>query len=327
MTGYQEIVSDPSYHGQILVMTYPLIGNQGINMDDFKSTKPHILGLVVKELCDTPSHYKSETTLYDYIKSHQIPFITDIDTRELTKVIRDYGTMRATISEVEISTAMIVKKIQSFNLPKDYVSKVSTNEPYTLNGNGKRVVLIDLGVKQGIINELVKKDFDLTVIPYNSTLNDVIQYSPDKVIVSDGPGNPKDVKETIHLLKELIGRVPIFGICLGHQLLALACGADTRKMKFGHRGSNYPVKDIRTNKTFITSQNHSYTVDEITLIGTELEAIQVALNDKTIEAIIHKKYPIVSVQYYPVGSSGTEEINRLFVEFLNQERRGEHGFM
>lgn len=316
MTGYQEIISNPSNCGQIVTMTYPLIGNYGINRDDFESVTPFIHGLVVKEESTDPSNFRSEESLDQYLKIHDIPGISGIDTRKLTKIIRNKGSMKAILADVEIPSEELVEQLKNTTLPTDHVRKTSTLRPYVVPGRGLRIVMVDFGAKHGILRELTKRDCHVTVVPYDYSAEEIQRLKPDGVLLTNGPGNPKDVPEAIEMIKEITSEVPIFGISLGHQLLALANGADTEKMKFGHRGSSHPVKDLRTNKTFLTSQNHGYSVKRDTLDNTEFELTQIGLNDNTVEGIKHSKYPVFSVQYQPEGSPGSEDANYLFDEFL-----------
>ncbi|ANB59230.1 carbamoyl phosphate synthase small subunit [Anoxybacteroides amylolyticum] len=316
MTGYQEILSDPSYCGQIVTMTYPLIGNYGINRDDFESIEPSIHGLIVKEICDAPSNWRSEMTLDKYFKEKKIPGLAGIDTRKLTRIIRQYGTLKGMICNMDVDVTEAVMYLQKTEFPRDQVKRVSTKSAYPSPGRGHRVVLIDFGMKHGILRELNKRDCDVIVLPYNATAQDVLRLHPDGVMLSNGPGDPKDVPEAIDMIQGVLGRVPLFGICLGHQLFALACGADTEKMKFGHRGSNHPVKHLATGKVAITSQNHGYTVNAESLRNTRLEVTHVALNDGTIEGLRHLDVPAFTVQYHPEASPGPEDANGLFDEFM-----------
>ncbi|MBA2874058.1 carbamoyl phosphate synthase small subunit [Thermaerobacillus caldiproteolyticus] len=316
MTGYQEILSDPSYCGQIVTMTYPLIGNYGINRDDFESIEPHIHGLIVKEVCHAPSNWRNDMTLDDYLKAKNIPGLAGIDTRKLTRIIRQYGTLKGMICDVDMSVQEVVNYLTSTNLPNDQVKRVSTKSAYPSPGRGHRIVLVDFGMKHGILRELNKRNCDVIVLPYNATAEEVLRLNPDGVMLSNGPGDPKDVPEAIQMVQGVLGKVPLFGICLGHQLFALACGADTEKMKFGHRGSNHPVKHLATGKVVITSQNHGYTVKEQSLQHTRLEVTHIALNDGTIEGLRHLDYPAFTVQYHPEASPGPEDANHLFDEFI-----------
>ncbi|WP_243289944.1 carbamoyl phosphate synthase small subunit [Bacillus sp. FJAT-47783] len=317
MTGYQETLSDPSYCGQIVTFTYPLIGNYGINRDDFESINPSIHGMIVKEACVEPSNFRNEMTLDEFLKVKDIPGISGVDTRKLTKIIRQYGTLKGAICSIDEQPNEVVERLKHTELMRDQVAKVSTKTPYPSPGRGHRVVLVDFGMKHGILRELNQRDCDVVVVPHNFTAEDIMLLNPDGVMLSNGPGDPKDVPEAIEMIRQLLGRVPIFGICLGHQLFALASGAETEKMKFGHRGSNHPVKELATNKVSITSQNHSYTVNPDSLTNTDIEVTHVALNDGTVEGLRHKKYPAFTVQYHPEASPGPEDANGLFDQFMN----------
>lgn len=316
MTGYQEILSDPSYCGQIVTLTYPLIGNYGVNRDDFESIKPAISGFIVKEVADYPSNWRSELSLDEFFKLKKIPGIAGIDTRKLTRIIRQHGTLKGALCPIEAKEEEILNQLKSTHLRQDQVKQVSTKTPYPSPGRGRRVVLVDFGMKHGILRELNQRGCDVIVVPYNTTSEEILQLSPDGVMLSNGPGDPKDVPEAIEMIKGLLGKTPVFGICLGHQLFALACGANTEKMKFGHRGSNHPVKDLKTGKVALTSQNHGYTVDEKSIENTPLEVTHIALNDGTIEGLKHKFVPAFTVQYHPEASPGPEDANYLFQQFL-----------
>ncbi|MCE4048379.1 MULTISPECIES: carbamoyl phosphate synthase small subunit [Bacillaceae] len=317
MTGYQEILSDPSYCGQIVTLTYPLVGNYGINRDDFESIAPAINGFIVKEVCDAPSNWRNELSLDEFFKQKNIPGLAGIDTRKLTRIIRKYGTLKGAICSMEENVEDVIRQLQSSELPTDQVQQVSTKKAYPSPGRGSRVVLVDYGMKHGILRELNQRDCDVIVVPYNATAEEILSLSPDGVMLSNGPGDPKDVPEAIEAIKGIIGKVPLFGICLGHQLFALASGANTEKMKFGHRGSNHPVKDLLTGKVSLTSQNHGYTVNEESIEQTDLEITHLALNDGTIEGLQHKQYPAFTVQYHPEASPGPEDANYLFDRFMS----------
>ncbi|MED3660338.1 carbamoyl phosphate synthase small subunit [Ureibacillus terrenus] len=326
MTGYQESITDPSFYGQIVTFTYPLIGNYGINSDDFEAISPVIRGVVVRELTKLPSNFRSETTLDEYLKEHDIPGIEGIDTRKLTRIIRSKGAVRAMLTAAgeEVNVEEIVNQLKETPYLRDHVKHVSTKVPFPSPGRGKRVVLMDFGMKNGILRELNKRDCDVLVVPYNTPAEKILNFHPEGILLSNGPGNPSDVTEAIETLKQLIGKVPMFGICLGHQLLALACGAKSRKLPFGHRGANHPVKNLQTGIVEITSQNHGYVIDENSLEGTDLEITHVSLNDGTIEGLRHKKYPVFSVQFHPEASPGPEDSNYLFDEFIKlMEQAGE----
>ncbi|ATH91354.1 carbamoyl phosphate synthase small subunit [Bacillus glycinifermentans] len=325
MTGYQEILSDPSYCGQIVTLTYPLIGNYGINRDDFESITPYVKGFIVKELCQLPSNWRSAYTLDDYLKMKNIPGLSGIDTRKLTRMIRTAGTLKGMFAGPDEDADALIRKMKETELPRDQVSQVSTKTAYPSPGRGKRIVLVDFGMKHGILRELNKRKCDCIVVPHHVTAEEIMQLKPDGVMLSNGPGDPKDVPEAIEMIQNILGKVPLFGICLGHQLFALACGAETVKMKFGHRGSNHPVKSLKTGKVSITAQNHGYTVSSVE--NTPLEVTHVAINDNTIEGLKHKSEPAFTVQYHPEASPGPEDANHLFDQFLQMiettEKEGE----
>lgn len=316
MTGYQEILSDPSYCGQIITMTYPLIGNYGINRDDFESIMPSLAGLIVKEVADFPSNWRSGFSLDEYMKIKNIPGISGIDTRKLTRMIRERGTVKGVICSITKDPEMMLHQVRATVLPKNQVQKVSTKKAYPSPGRGHRVVVVDFGMKHGILRELNNRGCDVIVVPHNTTAEEIMTLCPDGVMLTNGPGDPENVPEAIEMIKEVLGKVPLFGICLGHQLFALACGAQTEKMKFGHRGSNHPVKDLRTGKVALTSQNHGYTVNPDSVVGTEMEITHIALNDGTVEGLKHKKFDAFTVQYHPEASPGPEDANYLFDQFI-----------
>jgi carbamoyl-phosphate synthase small subunit len=317
MTGYQEILSDPSYCGQIVTLTYPLIGNYGINRDDFESISPSVSGLIVKEFTDIPSHWQSEQSLDAMLKDKGIPGLAGIDTRRLTKVIREHGTLKGKlVNDMATDVAGVVKELNEQQWPVNQVSQVSTKAPYASPGNGPRVVIVDFGMKKGILRDIIKHGCDAIVVPHDTTAEAILNLHPDGVLLTNGPGDPKDVPHAVDMLKNLLGQVPIFGICLGHQILALACGGDTVKMKFGHRGANHPVKDLTTGKFYMTSQNHGYTVNPESLKGTNLKVTHIAINDQSIEGMAHTLYPAFSVQFHPEATPGPEDSAHLFERFM-----------
>ncbi len=326
MIGYQEIISDNSYCNQAVVMTYPLIGNYGINSNDEESVVPMLDGLIVKELTDSPSHYLSESNLDAYLKRFNISGISNVDTREITRYIRDNGSQLICICNADEDRNEIMKEIASFEKPQDEVKRVSTQKPYRFENSGYKVVAIDCGIKLNIIRELQNHGFDVTVLPHDATKAEVLSYKPDGVFLSNGPGNPEVNTSVINLIQELDGAVPIFGICLGHQIIALAYGAKTMKMKFGHRGANHPVKNLQTGLIEITSQNHSYAVENSSLESTELEATHINLLDNTIEGLKHKTKPIFCVQYHPESAPGPVDSTYLFADFkaMIAEFKGEN---
>lgn len=316
MTGYQEILSDPSYCGQIVTLTYPLIGNYGVNRDDFESIEPAIHGLIVKEVAEYPSNYRSEETLHDLLAFKGIPGLEGIDTRKLTRLIRKHGTLKGKLCNMEANVDEVVTQLREKPIEINQVARVSTKDPYHAPGRGYRVVLVDFGAKHGILRNLIHYDCDVIVVPFNASIEEVLRLNPDGIMLSNGPGDPADVEEGIELIKGLIGKVPIFGICLGHQLISLACGGKSEKMKFGHRGSNHPVKELETGKIDITSQNHGFTIDPKSLENTRLKVTHVSVNDGTVEGVAHLDHPVFSVQYHPEASPGPEDSNHLFDKFI-----------
>lgn len=316
MTGYQEIITDNSYCGQIVMMTYPWIGNYGINSDDNESMIPALFGFVVKDYNDMPSNFRSQENLDTYLKKVKIPGIYGIDTRAITLKIRQAGTMKAILANLDADVDAIVQNLKKQDYLHDQVKRVSTTKAFPIPNRGKRVVLMDFGAKLGIVRELSKRGCDLIVVPYDTSAETILSYHPDGVMLSNGPGNPEDVTVAIETIRQLIGKTCIFGICLGHQLISLACGAKTYKLKFGHRGANHPVVNLATGSVEITSQNHGFAVDIDSLKNTDLVMTHQALNDKSCEGVRHTKYPVFSVQYHPEASAGPQDSNYLFDEFL-----------
>ncbi|MEX1030371.1 MAG: glutamine-hydrolyzing carbamoyl-phosphate synthase small subunit [Paenibacillaceae bacterium] len=316
MTGYQEALSDPSYCGQIVTMTYPLIGNYGIARDDFESMRPYIHGFVVREYEEVPSNWRAEYSIDELLQEYGIPGISEIDTRMLTRILRHHGTMKGVISTSGKSVEELQKLLEQTPLLTDQVERVSTKSVFGCPGNKERVVLVDFGSKSGILRDLTLRSCDVVVVPQDVTAEQILNLRPDGVLLSNGPGDPKSVPHAVAMIRELLGKLPIFGICLGHQLLALACDADTSKLKFGHRGGNHPVKDLAANRCYITSQNHGYTVDEDSIQGTELIVTHINNNDQTIEGLKHQRFPMFSVQYHPEASPGPYDSSYLFDDFL-----------
>ena len=318
MTGYQEMLSDPSYCDQMIVLTNPLIGNYGMNRDDYETTRPLAKALIVREVCRTPSNFRSQTSLATALEEFNIPGLTGIDTRQLTRHLRSKGVMRGLLVDGTYDLTEQLERLKQMALATDQVKRASTERAYVIPGAGPRIVLVDFGAKLGIIRELVRRGCEVVVVPHDVTATDVLRYVPDGVMLSNGPGNPKDVPTAIPLIQELTGQVVIFGICLGHQLIALAHGADTFKLPFGHRGANHPVEDLRTGQVSITSQNHGYAVEEQSLAGLNLKLTHRAINDGTVEGIRHTTHPVFSVQYHPEASPGPMDANDLFDQFLTE---------
>lgn len=324
MVGYQEIVSDPSYTYQMVVMTYPLIGNYGITDEDYETKQPTIGGMVVREYNDLPSNFRYTKTLSEYLEENNIPGISGIDTRKLTRSIRNKGTRKVIITDINTSKNQALKKLKEYDIPKDAVSKVSCKKRwYSRTTNYKyNVVAVDCGIKLNIVRSLNSRGCNVTIVPYNTTAQEIESLKPDGVFLSNGPGDPEDVKEVIKLVKEIRGKYPIFGICLGHQMISLAYGAKTYKLKFGHRGGNHPVLNLKTDKIEITSQNHSYAVDEKSLEKTDLVATHKNILDNTIEGVECKKDKVFSVQYHPESAPGPQDSGYLFDEFIKAMESG-----
>nr|WP_237690631.1 carbamoyl phosphate synthase small subunit [Paenibacillus caui] len=322
ITGYQEVLSDPSYCGQIVTMTYPLIGNYGISRDDFESVVPSIHGFVVRRHEPVPSNWRAQYSIENLLKEYGIPGISGIDTRMLTRIIRQHGTMKGILTTSSKSVDELKEMIDhtSINELRNQVARTSTKHIYASPGAGERIVLVDFGAKSGILRELTKRRCDVVVVPHDTTAEEIRRLHPDGIQLSNGPGDPKDVPYAVKMISELIGEYPIFGICLGHQLFALACGADTEKLKFGHRGGNHPVKELESGRCYITSQNHGYTVNEASIAGTDLEVTHINNNDKTVEGLKHTKYPAFSVQYHPEAAPGPYDSSYLFDRFLEMIR-------
>ena len=343
LTGYQEILTDPSYAGQIVTMTYPLIGNYGVNLQDLESTKPQVAGFLVREYFDFYSNFRATGSLGDWLASHKIAAVQGIDTRMLTKMIRTVGAMRGIISTVDLDDKSLIRKAKRSPemTGQDLAKVVTTSAPYgwdkvdmtpfalkpnlksKLNGKRWNVVVYDYGVKQNILRRLTSYGCQLTVVPASFPAEQVLEMNPDGVFLSNGPGDPAAVRYGIQNIKKLVGKKAIFGICLGHQLLALALGGRTFKLKFGHRGANHPVKNLLTGEIEITSQNHGFAVDPQSLDPKTIEVTHVNLNDGTNEGLRHRELPIFSVQYHPEASPGPHDSDYLFaqyIEMMEQER-------
>jgi carbamoyl-phosphate synthase small subunit len=319
MTGYQEILTDPSYSGQIITMTYPLIGNYGINSDDHESTHPFARGFIVKEYCEVPSNWRAESNIADFLKKHHILGLSGIDTRALTKRLRTCGTMRGMITTRSESDEAVLEKVLAIHdlSGQDFVKQASTARVYQEGNGSKHVVLVDFGAKRNITHSLIKYGCRVTVVPCDTSNTEILKYKPDGIMLSNGPGDPKDVEYAVNTVKKLIGKLPIFGICLGHQIIGLAVGGDTYKLKFGHRGGNHPVKNLITGEVTITAQNHGFAVEEETLNPDEVIVSHINVNDRTVEGLKHRRLPLFSVQYHPEAAPGPTDSEYLFREFVS----------
>ncbi|MDZ5254762.1 carbamoyl phosphate synthase small subunit [Clostridium sp. LIBA-8841] len=312
MTGYQEVLTDPSYYGQIVTMTYPLIGNYGINLEDLESKEPKVRGFIVREKCQYPNNFRCELELETYLAQNKILGLDGIDTRALTKILRNNGTMKGIIVLDNSNLEDVKDKLEAFS-NRDAVSIVSTDKKYEISGEGKNVAIIDFGIKQNIIRNFVKRGCNVTVFPYDVKAEEVLAINPDLVFLSNGPGDPEDMGTAVNEIKKIVGKKPIVGICLGHQLLALTLGGETKKLKFGHRGCNHPVKDLIRNRVHITSQNHGYYV---ATLPENMEITHVSMNDGTVEGMKHKELPIFSVQFHPEACPGPKDSEYIFDEFM-----------
>ena len=319
MVGYQEIMSDPSYTDQMVVMTYPLIGNYGITDEDYETKFPTLGGLIVREYNDVPSNFRYTKTLSEVLEEHNIPGISGVDTRQITRIIRSEGSQRVIITDISVSKEEALKRIAEQPITRNQVARVSCKKRwFSRTPNHKYdVVAIDCGIKYNIIRSLNNRNCNVTVVPYNTSIEDILAFQPDGIFLSNGPGDPTDVPQVIEIVKQLHGKLPIFGICLGHQIISLAYGAKTYKLKFGHRGGNHPVKNLETGKLEITSQNHSYAVDAKSLEGTGLTTTHINLLDNTIEGVESVKDRIFSVQYHPESAPGPQDSAYLFDKFIN----------
>ena len=307
MAGYQEVITDPSYHGQIVTMTYPLIGNYGINLEDIESDSVQIKGLIVKEKCSFPNNFRCELELDYYLKHNKILGLEDIDTRALTKLLRNKGSMKGLITLDDFALSEVEEKIARFS-NADVVKEVSTKEAYRIEGAEKKVAILDLGIKNSVLSNFIKRGCDITIFPYNTKAEEILNINPDVVFLSNGPGNPEDIKEISKEIAKLSEKVKISAIGLGHQLLAIAMGGKTSKLDFGHRGSNHPVKDLNTGRVYITSQSQGYYVSEV---PEAMEVIYKNVNDSTVAGLKHKELDLLSVQFVPSGDS-----EFIFDEFL-----------
>ena len=319
MVGYQEIISDPSYTDQMVCMTYPLIGNYGMTDEDYETKVPTMGGLIVREYNDLPSNFRYTKTLSEVLLEYDIPGISGVDTRMITRIIRDEGSQKVMICDANKPLVDALQMVRDYQIPTDMVSRVSCKKRwYSRTPNHKYdVVAIDCGIKHNIIRKLNEKGCNVTVVPFDTSADEIMKMQPDGLFLSNGPGNPEDVQPVINVVKELHGQIPIFGICLGHQMISLALGAKTFKMKFGHRGGNHPVMNIETGKIEITSQNHSYAVDVKSLEGTPLTLTHKNLLDDTAEGVESAENKLFSVQYHPESAPGPQDSAYLFDKFID----------
>lgn len=349
MTGYQEILTDPSYKGQIVCMTYPLIGNYGVNPEDFESRKPFAEGFVVKECSRIFSNWRGKVSLDEFLKANGIPGIEGIDTRALTCHIRSAGAMKAVLSTEDLNVDSLIRKAKNSPglIGRDLVKEVTCDKtykwqskdagyrvkgkggslktlnptPYPLHPKPYKVVVLDCGVKHNILNSLVSVSCDVTVVPAKTNAKKILEHKPDGILLSNGPGDPAALPYVVDTVKELIRSTVLFGICLGHQILGLALGGKTYKLKFGHHGGNHPVKDLKTGRVAITAQNHGFCVDIESLNKEDVEITHINLYDNTLEGMRHKKLPIFSVQYHPESSPGPHDASYLFQEFVHMMQK------
>ncbi|WP_407400743.1 glutamine-hydrolyzing carbamoyl-phosphate synthase small subunit [Anaerovibrio sp.] len=325
MTGYQEILTDPSYCSQIVTLTFPLIGNYGVADKFMQSRKSFVNGFIIGELCDEGSNWQKENELAKFLNDQKIPCLYNVDTRAVTRTIRSQGCMKGIIVSEDASQEEI-DKLMGVPIKLDVVAEVTTPETYVMDNDGPHVVVMDFGIKQNILNSLHNLGCKLTVVPADTKADEIMAMNPDGIFLSNGPGDPKDVPEIIEEVKKLIGKKPMFGICLGHQLISLALGANTYKLKFGHRGSNQPVKNLLNGRVHISSQNHGYAVEEASLKELPLEVTHINVNDGTVEGMRHTSLPLFSVQYHPEASPGPDDNMYLFDQFwtlLTGETKGE----
>lgn len=320
MTGYQEMMTDASYAGKMVVMTYPTIGAYGINRDDFESVSATIEALIVKELCDAPVNFRSEETVHEFMKRNHIPGISGVDTRKLTKHIRDNGVVRGIIVDHE---AKIEDDAIELPTTKSLIEKVTPFKPYVIPGRNKRMVVLDLGIKQSILRELTEQGAHLTVVPYNYALEEIEALKPDGIIISNGPGNPLELEDVVETIKHLKGKYPLFGVGLGHQLVALAVGCQIERLDTGIYGVNIPVQDVIKDKTWMTTMSHDYIVCKNS-IPKDFQLTHLALNNQAVAGLKNDSENIMTVQFHPEGAPGPSETNSIFTSFMNQIEKAQN---
>ncbi len=319
MSGYQEILTDPSYCGQIVCLTYPLVGNYGIDERDFQSEKSQVSGLVVSDMCDDQGSWRTGETLPSYLLRSGVVSISGVDTRGLTMLVRDHSPLHGVISTGSETDAQLVERARSV-IPldgRDLVSQVTTRTQYSIPGPGPRVVVLDLGVKRSLIHNLTCRGCEVIVVPASTPASAIMALVPTGMVLSSGPGDPRGATDAICTARQLVGRLPMLGVCLGHQILALAMGASTERLRFGHRGANHPVREVSTGRVEITAQNHGYTVSDNSLAGLDLLVTHRNVHDNTIEGLAHDKHPIISTQFHPEACPGPQDSSREFDRFLS----------
>lgn len=319
MTGYVESLTDPSFKGQILMSTYPLEGNYGVSSEWYQSDDIKVEAYIVRQVCREPCHPKSEKTLSEFLEEFDVPGISNIDTRALTLKIRELGSMKAAVATVDISDEELLKIVEEQPRLEDMnlVEEITVKKPKVIQERKEyNVAVLDCGVKKSILDNLVQKDVGVVVLPSSASVQDILDLDVNGVLISSGPGNPENVDKIQDTIKQIAQKMPVAGICLGQQIIALTYGAKIYKMKFGHRGSNQPVKDLATGKIYITSQNHSFAIDEDSIEDTDLEITQINLNDGTPEAIRHKNLPISCIQYHPEAGPGPHDSKKFFDDFI-----------
>ncbi|MCI1926523.1 MAG: carbamoyl phosphate synthase small subunit [[Lactobacillus] timonensis] len=327
MTGYQEAITDQSYANQILVFTNPLIGNYGVTLDDYESLQPHIKGVICREVANHPCNWRMQDTLPHFLEQNDIPGLKGIDTRELVRQLRVHGTLRGQLTDKAEDVEAIVAELKKVNPTANIIQEVSTKTPFPNPGTKRNIVVIDFGLKNSILRELAKRDCNVIVLPYDTPASQVLNLKPDGVLLSNGPGDPKEMSVAFPMVREVEKHLPLFGICMGHQVFALANGADTYQMKFGHRGFNHPVRELATGIIAFTSQNHGYAVDPQSVEKTPLMVTRVEINDNTVEGLQHRQYPAFSVQFHPDAAPGPHDAVSIFDDFMSmvdQRRKEAH---